>query len=71
MSRPVEPSNTRTTPLVTVPRWRISPDGDLTTYGWDPEGRLLRMTDPEGGEYRFGYDGAGRRVGTSYPNGIR
>jgi YD repeat-containing protein len=46
------------------------PDGDLTTYAWDADGRLQRMTDPEGGQYRFSYDSAGRRIGQTYPNGM-
>ncbi len=49
---------------------RVSPDDETTTYAWDARGLLIRMTDPEGGEYRFGYDDLGRRIATTYPNGM-
>ena len=42
----------------------------ITSYAWDGRNLLTRLTDPEGGVYRFCYDKLGRRVRTSYPNGM-
>lgn len=49
---------------------RVSPGDATTSYAWDARGLLVRMTDPEGGRYDFGYDELGRRVSTHYPNGM-
>jgi RHS repeat-associated protein len=48
----------------------VTPDAETTRYGWDARNLLVRLTDPEGGVYRFSYDKLGRRVHTSYPNGM-
>jgi RHS repeat-associated protein len=49
---------------------KVTPDNEITTYAWDNRGLLSRMTDPEGGVYRFTHDALGRRTNTSYPNGM-
>jgi YD repeat-containing protein len=49
---------------------KVTPDNETTTYAWDKRGLLSRMTDPEGGVYRFTHDALGRRTSTSYPNGM-
>jgi len=48
----------------------VSPEGESTSFAYDGRGLITRMTDPESGEYRFSYDELGRRITTSYPNGM-
>lgn len=41
-----------------------------TRYTYDPAGRPLSATHPDGARYESRYDAAGRRTGLSYPSGL-
>jgi RHS repeat-associated protein len=41
-----------------------------THYAYDAVGRLVTVTDPDGGATTAGYDAAGQRISLTYPSGL-
>lgn len=52
------------TPLTWDANGNLLQDGSGTSYSWDPENRLARVTLADGTIARFSYDADGNRVGT-------